>query len=58
MPSGKKPQWEVRTYGTQRDEIDIDLVAQLVMMLGRWLANETLTDDTEPPHEPDELDSN
>jgi hypothetical protein len=41
MPSKKKPEWEVRTYGAQLDDIDVDLMAQIVIMLGREMVNES-----------------
>ncbi|MDQ3154016.1 MAG: hypothetical protein M3R63_20635 [Actinomycetota bacterium] len=58
MPSGRKAEWEVRVHGAQRDEVDIDLITQIVMMLGRQLAGETPADDAEPPDEPEEPDNN
>jgi hypothetical protein len=58
MPSGKNPQWEVRVYGTQRGEIDLDLVAHIVVMLGRQLSEETSTENIGASNEPQELDSN
>ena len=35
---------QVRIWGEQRPEIDVDLMAQIVMMLGHQLANEAMTD--------------
>jgi hypothetical protein len=40
MPSKKKPDWEVKAYGEQLEEIDADLMVQLVIMLGHQLAEE------------------
>ena len=36
----KRPEWEVRTYGDQLDDINADLMAQIVVMLGRELIQE------------------
>lgn len=33
----QRPEWEVRVHGSQLDEIDADLMAQIVIMLGREL---------------------
>lgn len=50
MPS-QRPEWEVRTYGNQLDDIDVDLMAQIVIMLGRELTQEASEnqDDTSTP---------
>lgn len=40
MPSKKKPDWEVKPYGKQLEELDVDLMVQLVIMLGYQLAEE------------------
>lgn len=37
----KRPEWEVRTYGDQLDDIDADLMAQIVILLGRELMDKT-----------------
>ncbi len=52
MPSKKKPDWEVKAYGNQLDEIDLDLIVQVVIMLGRQLAQEAQANDTQLPDEP------
>ncbi len=44
----KRPEWEVRIYGGQLDDIDTDLIAQIVVMLGR----EFMTDAAEKQEEP------
>jgi hypothetical protein len=35
----------VRIYGVQREDIDIDLMTQIVMLMGRQLAQERMTDE-------------
>lgn len=45
----KRPEWEVRAYGKPLDDIDVDLMAQIVVILGRELMNEP---DQEPTSEP------
>jgi hypothetical protein len=35
MPPRKKPEWEVQAHGRQLDNIDGDLMAQIVVLLGR-----------------------
>jgi hypothetical protein len=57
MAKKKRSEWEVRTYGEQRSELDVDLMTQIVMMLGRQLANETLAEGDEPPTDADEQGS-
>lgn len=42
-----RKQWEIHVHGVQRAEIDTDLMAQIVVMLGRQLQQETMTDDAE-----------
>jgi hypothetical protein len=37
MPAKKRPDWQVRIYGEQLKEIDLDLMAHIVIMLGREL---------------------
>ncbi|PWW53680.1 hypothetical protein DFQ13_11563 [Actinokineospora spheciospongiae] len=37
MSPARRPEWEVRAYGSQLSEIDTDLMAQIVVMLGREL---------------------
>ena len=39
---------QIRVYGAQREDIDIDLMTQIVMQMGRQLAQETMTDETAP----------
>jgi len=38
----------IRVYGVQREDIDIDLMTQIVMQMGRQLAQETMTDEVAP----------
>lgn len=38
----------VRIYGAQREDIDIDLLTHIVMQLGRQLAQEMAADDAPP----------
>jgi hypothetical protein len=40
---------QIRVYGVPRDDIDIDLMAQIVIQMGRQLAQETITDEPLPP---------
>ena len=47
MPSKKKPNWEVKAYGEQLEEIDVDLMVQLVIMLGQQLAEEAESNEDE-----------
>ena len=44
MVKSRKPQGELRVRGKQREPLEADLVAQIVLMLGRQLARETMTD--------------
>ncbi|WP_414940161.1 hypothetical protein [Amycolatopsis sp. cmx-11-51] len=46
MTSKKKPNWEVKAYGRQFDEIDVDLLVQVVIMLGQQLAEEAAEADS------------
>jgi hypothetical protein len=39
---------QIRVYGAQREDIDIDLMTQIVMQMGRQLAQETMTDEAAP----------
>ena len=39
---------QIRVYGAQREDIDVDLMTQIVMQMGRQLAQETMTDETAP----------
>ena len=47
--SDKQPEWEVRAYGDPLDELDADLMAQIVIMLGRELMQEADQDPTSDP---------
>ena len=38
----------IRVSGDQRPELDADLMAQIVIMLGRQVAQETMCDGIEP----------
>ncbi|WP_329067790.1 hypothetical protein [Amycolatopsis sp. NBC_01480] len=51
-----KNQREVRIRGTQREVIDADLMAQIVIMLGRQLKQETMTDTAPDMAENDDQD--
>jgi hypothetical protein len=42
-----KPQWELHVRGGQREALEADLLAQIVVMLGRQLSRETMTDSEE-----------
>jgi hypothetical protein len=48
----RRPEWEVRTYGDQLDDIDIDLMAQIVIMLGRELIQEAAEKQTDQDGRP------
>jgi hypothetical protein len=37
----------LRVYGDQRDTVEVDLLAQIVIMLGRQLAAENESEETE-----------
>lgn len=39
----------IRIWGKQRDDIDVDLMAQIVIMLGRQLAQEAEVADSSEP---------
>lgn len=54
MTSKKRPEWEVRVYGRQANPIDVDLITQIVIMLGSQLAEEALVPDVETTDEPDQ----
>jgi hypothetical protein len=47
MTPRKPPEWEVRVYGPQRAELDVDLIAHIVVLLGRQLEREA-NGDTDP----------
>ena len=36
---------DIRIWGEPREDIDVELMAQIVIMLGRQLAHETVADD-------------
>lgn len=46
MPKRNRNDWLVRVYDNQREEVELDLLAQIVIMLGRQLQRETLADET------------
>jgi len=39
---------QMRVFGAQREDIDIDLMTQIVMQMGRQLAQEIMTDEAAP----------
>jgi len=41
----RKPDWELFVRGKQREPLEADLLAQIVVMLGRQLSQETMTDE-------------
>ena len=45
MVKRRTAQWELRVRGKQREPLEADLLAQVVMMLGRQLSQETSTGD-------------
>lgn len=47
MPTKKRSGWGVKVYANQLDEIDADLMTQLVVMLGRQLAEEAENDTSD-----------
>jgi hypothetical protein len=47
MVKRRKAQWELRVRGTQREPLEADLLAQVVVMLGRQLSQETMTGEAE-----------
>ena len=54
-PKGR-PEWEVQVYGKQLDAIDVDLVAQIVLMLGREMSEEVSEKNKGGNHEPDDTE--
>lgn len=48
MTKQQKPesQWELHVRGTQCEPLEADLMAQIVVMLGHQLAQETMTEST------------
>lgn len=54
MPSSK-PEWEVRVHGQQLANVDVDLMAQIVVILGREMmtnANKTEEGENDEPDNP------
>jgi len=45
-------QWELHVRGKQREAVEADLLAQIVVMLGRQLSRETMTDTDEGEPDP------
>lgn len=46
MPQQRRNDWSVHVYGDRREEdIELDLLAQIVVMLGWQLQRETLADE-------------
>jgi hypothetical protein len=41
----RKPDWELFVRGKQREPIEADLLAQIVVMLGRQFSQETTADE-------------
>ena len=41
----RKPGWELFVHGNQREPLEADLLAQIVVMLGRQLSQETMADE-------------
>ena len=52
MVKKTRAQWQVRVHGEQRKEIEVDLLAQIVIMLGRELARKAQTAEQEGPDDP------
>lgn len=48
----KRPEWEVRTYGDQLNDIDADLMTQIVIMLGRELMDKPADLHDDQPNNP------
>lgn len=48
MAKQHKAQWELQVRGKQRERLEADLLGQIVIMLGRQLSQETMTDTGEP----------
>ena len=46
MVKRRTAQWELRVRGKQREPLEADLLAQVVMMLGRQMSQETSTSET------------
>lgn len=49
MVNGNRNDWQVHVYGDQRDELELDLLAQIVIMLGHQLTRGTLAADDQLP---------
>lgn len=47
MPRQNRNDWLVRVHGNQRNDIELDLLAQIVIMLGWQLRQETLTEEND-----------
>ena len=47
--ASKQPEWEVRAHGDPLNDIDLDLITQIVIMLGRELMNEAEQEPTSDP---------
>lgn len=45
MPNRHRNDWSLRVYGKQREDVELDLLAQIVVMLGWQLQRETLADE-------------
>ena len=54
MPSSKRPEWEVRIHAKQFEVIDVDLMAQIVLMLGREMIEDGNEANEGDDHEPDD----
>lgn len=55
MLNRSRSDWLVQVHGEQREDIELDLLAQIVVMLGWQLQRETLTaehapENTNPGH--------
>lgn len=53
MRSRKKLEWEVSIHGGQRDNLEADLIAQVVIMLGRELIADARQTQEGGSNEPD-----
>ena len=56
MAKGSKTHWQLHVRGTQREPLEADLVAQIVVMLGRQLWQETMIDPALSAGEQAEID--
>lgn len=48
MPKRSRSDWLVQVHGEQREDIELDLLAQIVVMLGWQLQRETLSTEHSP----------